>query len=242
MGHRLGKPGLRVVDVPLPGEDGKPATTNSVFLPERILDFQSSVQAVTKMELDWLPRDTTFGRRIYSAPDGFQSQVTCVLMGTDRTSIHKPEFCLPSQGFRILRSLRTEIAIEQPHRYSLPIMRLDAVREGRLESGQMARIGAVYVYWFVSENRLSNDHLQRMSWLALDLIRTGELQRWAYTGCLAVCPPGAEDAAYLRLEKLIQAIVPEIQLTTGPETSAARIEPGTNPDREPQWASRLSRR
>lgn len=215
-GHRLGKPGLRVVDVPLPGEDGKPATTRSIALPDSILDFQSALQPVTKMELDWLPRDTTYGRRIYTAKDGFQSQVTGVLMGTDRTSIHKPEFCLPSQGFQILRSKPTEIIVDRPHRYALPVMRLDALREGKLANGQLARYAAVYVYWFVSENRLSNDHLQRMGWLALDLIRTGELQRWAYIGCLAVCQPGQEDATYLRLEQMIQAMVPEFQSTTGP--------------------------
>ncbi len=221
LGNRLGKPGLRIVDVPLPGEDGKPATTNSIFLPEKPLDFQSRLQAVSKMELDWLPRDTTFGRRIYTAPDGFQSQVTSVLMGTDRTSIHKPEFCLPSQGFQIVRSRSQQIVIDRPHRYSLPVMRLDALRKGRLANGQMTTRSAVYVYWFASENRLSNDHMQRMGWLALDLIRTGELQRWAYIGCLAVCDPGQEDATYQRLESLIQAIVPEFQTTTGPSLSAA---------------------
>ncbi len=221
LGHRLGKPGLRVVDVPLPGEDGKPATTRSIPFPESPLDFRSEVQPISKMELDWLPSDTTFGRRLYTAPDGFQSQVTGVLMGTDRTSIHKPEFCLPSQGFQIIRALPSEIVIERPRRYALPVMRLDALREGRLANGRTARHGAVYVYWFVSENRLSNDHIQRMGWLALDLIRTGELQRWAYIGCLAACQPGQEDATYLRLERLIQSIVPEFQSTAGPALSSA---------------------
>jgi hypothetical protein len=221
MGHRLGKPGLVVAEVPLPGEDGKPATTHSIALPERALDYQSTPQPVTKMELDWLPRDTTFGRRLYTAPDGFQSQVTGVLMGTDRTSIHKPEFCLPSQGFQILRSARTEIIIDRPHRYALPVMRLDALREGKLANGQTARHGAVYVYWFVSENRLSNDHIERMRWMAMDLVRTGELQRWSYIGCLAACVAGQEDATYRRLERLIQAIVPEFQTVAGPALSRA---------------------
>ena len=236
-GHRLGKPGLVVADLPLPGEDGKPVTSQSISFPETVGDFRSTLKPITKMELDWLPRDTIFGRRAYSAKDGFEALVTGVLMGTDRTSIHKPEFCLPSQGFRIVRSLSKEIRVDRPHPYSLPVMRLDALREGKLANGQMARVGAVYVYWFVSENRLSNDHLQRMGWLALDLIRTGELQRWAYVGCLALCHPGQEDATYVRLERLIQGIVPEFQSTTGPAVSAA--DPGIReslPVTEPQWA------
>ncbi|MGE3311577.1 MAG: hypothetical protein AB7O66_16545 [Limisphaerales bacterium] len=230
LGHRLGKPGLRVVEVPLPGEDGKPATTHSIPFPESPLEFRSEVQSIKKMELDWLPRDTTFGRRLYTAPDGFQSQVTAVLMGTDRTSIHKPEFCLPSQGFQIVKAIPTEIILDRPHRYALPVMRLDALREGRLPNGQMVRHGAVYIYWFVSENRLSNNHLQRMGWLALDLIRTGELQRWAYIGCLAACHPGQEDATYLRLERLIQSIAPEFQITAGPALSLGPASPAPGAD------------
>jgi hypothetical protein len=219
LGHRLGKPGLQIADVPLPGEDGKPVTSQSIAFPQTVGEFDSTLHAITKMEIDWLPRDTTFGRRLYKSPDGFEAQVTGVLMGTDRTSIHKPEFCLPSQGFHIVRSSPRSILIDRPHRYALPVMRLDALREGRLANGQTSRIGAVYVYWFVSENRLSNDHLQRMGWLALDLIRTGELQRWAYIGCLALCHPGQEDAAYQRLERLIQGMVPEFQSTAGPALS-----------------------
>src|SRR5690606_30647087 len=81
---------------------------------------------------------------------------------------------------------------------------------------EVRRQGAVYVYWFVSDTRLSNDHLERMWWLAVDLLRTGKLQRWAYIGCLGACPPGYEDQAYARLERLIQDLVPEFQSTTGP--------------------------
>lgn len=215
--QHLGQPGLRLVDLGLTNEIGEAVTTNSVFLPERPLNYQSVLRPVAREELNWLPADTTFGRRLYSTPDGFEALVTAVLMGTDRTSIHKPEYCLPGQGFQIVRRTPTRILIDRPHRYELPVMRLDAIREIQMPNGGgTARVGAVYVYWFVSASRLSNDHFQRMWWLATDLVRTGELQRWAYLGCLAACPPGREDAAYARLEALIQALVPEVQTTVGP--------------------------
>lgn len=220
-GQRLGEPGLRLVEVPLADEKGVLVTTNSIFLPERLLDFQSELLPVTRVEYDWLPRDTTYGRRMYRAEDGFQIQVSGVLMGTDRTSIHKPEYCLPGQGFQIQRQSQRIIPIQSPHRYQLPVMRMDALREVQLPDGKVERLGAVYVYWFLSDTRLSNDHAQRMWWLALDLLKTGELQRWAYMGCLAACYPGQEDATYARLERFIQALVPEFQLTTGPAVGAA---------------------
>jgi hypothetical protein len=175
--------------------------------------------------LEWLPPDTTFGRRQYKAGDGFQVFVSAVLMGSDRTSIHKPEYCLPSQGFRITRRSQNEIPIQSPHSYLLPVTRLDALKEVRLPGGRTQEMGAVYVYWFLSDTRLSNDHLERMWWLAMDLVRTGELQRWSYIGCLAACAPGQEDAAYRRIQSFIQEMVPQFQLTTGPLTVAESHSP-----------------
>lgn len=214
--QHLGKPGLRLVDLALTNELGKAVTTNSILLPERLLEFRSELQPVQRVELDMLPPDTIYGRRLYTSPEGGQVYVSGVLMGADRTSIHKPEYCLPGQGFQIVDRFQREILIDRPHRYRLPVTRLDAVREIRRPDGSTIRQGAVYVYWFLSDSRLSNDHLQRMWWLALDLVRTGELQRWAYLGVLAGCPTDQHDAAFARVEQFIQALVPEIQLTTGP--------------------------
>ncbi|MBL9137927.1 MAG: exosortase-associated EpsI family protein [Verrucomicrobiales bacterium] len=227
--HRLGQPGVRLTNLRLLDEKGEFATTNSIYLPEQLLEFRSELLPVSReIELVMLPPDTTFGRRLYTAPDGFQVQLSGVLMGTDRTSIHKPEYCLPGQGFAIVARSQRTITIDRPHRYQLPITRLDAIREVRLPNGQVASQGAVYVYWFVSENRISNDHLERMWWLALDLVRTGELQRWAYMGCLGACIPGQEDAVYQRLERMIQELVPQFQTTTGPNIAAVSDSPSSS--------------
>ncbi|MCC6235247.1 MAG: exosortase-associated EpsI family protein [Verrucomicrobiales bacterium] len=221
--QRLGEPGLKLTDVRLSDPEGVVLTTNSIELPERLLEYSSVILPVTQEEYTWLPRDTTYGRRMYTAPDGFQIQVSGVLMGTDRTSIHKPEYCLPAQGFRILRNTKTDIRIERPHPYRLPVVRMDAVREGKRPDGTTFSQSAVYVFWFLSDTRLSNDHAQRMWWLAMDLARTGELQRWAYMGCLVASPPGREDEAYARLVRFLQEAVPQFQLTTGPALSEAGV-------------------
>jgi hypothetical protein len=50
-----------------------------------------------------------------------------------------------------------------------------------------------------------------MTRLALNVLRTGVLQRWAYVSYFSVCEPGREDAAFARMERLIAASVPEFQ-------------------------------
>lgn len=167
-----------------------------------------------------LPPDTVYGRRRYLAPDGFGCAVNVVLMGADRTSIHKPEYCLPGQGFRIVSQTPDVIRIEQPHPYDLPVMRILAERTGRMADGQQVTLRAVYVYWFMSDTRLTADHFTRMRWMTEDLLRTGELPRWAYASYLSVGLPGQEQLLYDRVRKLIQATVPEFQKVAGPPALA----------------------
>jgi len=216
--QKLGLPGVKVVAEPIFDEKGNLAGTNSAFLPERVLDFVSEPVGITRLELDWLPKDTTYGRRHYKAPDGFEMLTSVVLMGTDRTSIHKPQYCLPGQGWNINASESgiTSVRIDRPHPYDLPVMKLMTTAYPDKPDGEKSRVRGIYVYWFVADGELTADHLQRMWWMARDLVLTGTLQRWAYVGCFTVCPPGREEATFERMKQFIAGIVPEIQLVSGP--------------------------
>jgi hypothetical protein len=212
--QRMGKPGLKLTDQPILDSDGGVVGTHSAYLPEKVLDCVSEPVPVTKLELGWLPKDTTYGRRLYKAPDGFQAMISVVVMGTDRTSIHKPQYCLTGQGWRIDQSEQTSVRIERPHAYDLPVMKLTATHPGQRPSGE-GPLRGIYVYWFVADQALTADHVERMWWMARELITTGVLQRWAYVSCFAVCRPGQEEAASARVNQLLSAAVPEFQIATG---------------------------
>ncbi len=217
-GHqKLGSPGVRVVEAPIYDPEGNIAGTHSVPLPERVAGYESKAVPVDHIVLNWLPKDTTYAQRRYKAPDGFEIQMNVVLMGSDRTSIHQPQYCLEGNGLRIERTEVDTIPINQPRTYQLPVKKLTA---SRMEKG--VKVQAVYVYWFVAENRLTAEHGQRMIEMGLDMLRTGVLQRWAYVACLSFCYPGQEEATYARIKGLINATVPEFQLTTGEPATLAR--------------------
>jgi hypothetical protein len=215
--QRLGVPGVKVVHVPVYDPDGNLAGSNSVALPDRVLNFESTNIPIERVVLDWLPKDTTYGQRLYRASDGFQTQMTAVLMGADRTSIHQPQYCLEGSGWHIGDSELDTIHVDLPHSYDLPINKLTATK---MQQGVPVR--GIYVYWFVAQNRLTAKHGQRMFDMGLDMLRTGVLQRWAYVSCFSVCYPGQEQASYARIKELIAAAVPEFQLTTGEGTALAR--------------------
>ena len=61
--------------------------------------FTSEKLEVSEAELTTLPADTQFDKRLYTAPNGHWYAVSVVIGGKSKSSIHRPELCLPSQGF-----------------------------------------------------------------------------------------------------------------------------------------------
>ena len=205
--QKLGQPAVKTTAIP-------GSQRLQVQLPERVLDCTSEAIEVDKATLGWLPQDTSFGQRVYKAPDGFQTSVNVVLMGRDRTSIHKTEFCLEGQGWVIDRNVSSDatVRMDRPFPYDLPVTKFVATKQVTLQ-GQSVTARGIYVLWFVADNdEYTSRHWQRMWWMARDLFRTGVLQRWAMIGYFTVCAPGHEDAAFERLKKLMAASVPEFQM------------------------------
>jgi hypothetical protein len=225
--QRLGAPGVKTH--PQPGSIRLQAE-----LPETVLNFTSKWIDPDEMTLGTLPQDTSFGQRLYQTPDGFQVGLNVVLMGTDRTSLHKPQFCLEGQGLRIdpSQSLETKVRVDEPCSYDLPVVRLVADGEMKQADGQQVRARAVYVYWYVADDALSAtiSGLERMGLSAKRLLTSGVLQRWAYISCLSFCSPGQEAQTFERMKQFIAAAVPEFQLfppAAGARLSTAATTPAT---------------
>jgi hypothetical protein len=184
-------------------------------LPAQVFDCTSSLSPVTKLELEWLPPDTTYGRRRYTFSDKTWIESSVVLMGQDRTSIHKPEYCLPGQGFTINLREQVAIPIRQPHAYDLPVMKLTTSKTAHDRNGREVPLRGVYIYWFVADGKLATRHLDRMWMMTKGLLSEGELQRWAYVTYFAICQPGDEEATFDKMARFIAESVPQFQTTTG---------------------------
>ncbi len=215
-GHqRLGEPGVKTS--PIPGD-----VRLNVFLPEKVLDYTSQVVPTDQMTLDVLPKDTSLMARRYVGPDGFGVTLNVVLMGGDRTSLHKPQFCLEGAGLHLdaNATLETKVRVEQPRPYDLPVVKLVGTAEVE-EHGQKREIRGVYVYWYVADGAVSATALggERQWWMAKELLTTGVLQRWAYISCVALCFPGQEEATFERLKRFIAAATPEFQLAVPPASA-----------------------
>lgn len=206
--QKLGLPGVRTA--PLQGSENL-----EVLLPQLVLDYTSVELPLQEIVTNTLPKDTSFGQRRFSANDGFYCDLQVVLMGNDRTSLHKPQFCLTGSGWHIDRTEVTTVPMQRPFEYSLPVVKLCASRD----DGPQGKVSSVFVYNYVADKHLSasTTGIDRMWLMARDLMFKGVLQRWAYIIYFSPCPPGQEDATFERMKKFIAASAPEFQLTPSSE-------------------------
>ena len=56
-------------------------------------------QEISEAELKILPKDTKVIKKMYVSPSGANFLAAFIVGGSSRASIHRPELCLPSQGF-----------------------------------------------------------------------------------------------------------------------------------------------
>ncbi len=205
--QRLGEPGIKTR--PLVGSKNL-----EVLLPENLPGYTSIIVTNAEEALLRLPPDTSYRVRLYQAPDGFWSQLSAVLMGSDRSSIHKPEICMTGQGWAMDNGVSRleKISLAQPFPYDLPVNKLITTKQVVDAEGKPQVVRGIYVYWFVDGSHYTARLRDWMLWwMPRDLLLNGVLERWAYVSFFAVCAPGQEDATFERMKKLITAAVPEFQ-------------------------------
>ncbi len=219
--QRLGKPGIRATPIP-------DTVVMNFDLPADVPGFTSSNLPQSEVVLGYLPKDTSFAQRRYTASDGFWVVANIILMGADRTSIHKADLCLPGQGWRIIDKSSPAISIKAQPSYQMPVAKWVISNFAKDPDGRKKEIRGLYVFWFVADNEQTVSNDQRIWWLVRDLVKTGGiLQRWAYVSYFCMCAPGQEDATFERVKKLIAFSVPEFQLPPTPESPAAVAKVGS---------------
>jgi EpsI family protein len=175
---------------------------------------------VSKKELDVLAEDTQFARKTYTSPTGDQIYVSIVLSGQDMSgSIHRPERCLPAQGWSLRNSSSKTIPLGTSG--SLATTRLSNGRIVTTNDNRRITIQNLTYYWFVGYNEVTSSHLARTMFDVRDRIFRGYDQRWAYVTVAATVTKGiarpnrseAETAAMI--EQFIKELAPRLQRPDG---------------------------
>ena len=127
--------------------------------------FDSESFEPSEAELTVLPSDTIFDKRLYRAPDGAVFRVSLVIGGRSKSSIHRPEMCLPSQGFQMTRPRTLTVggvdwhAVDLAHRDTVPT-------------------GFAYAF-FNQEGFRTSSHVRRIFRDVCDRSFRSQIDRWA---------------------------------------------------------------
>lgn len=191
----------------------------SMDLPESIGQWTGVTQKISQPELEGLAADTSFSRRMYYNAFGDQILVSIVLAGEDPdNSIHRPERCLPAQGWTIMDSRTVTIGEPALAGGNLNVTRLHNQQKFKDDKGNLHTVYNLNYYWFVGYTDVTPSHIDRAVMDIRDRVMKGYNQRWAYVTVASNVTEGlvkfgrSEAASDQMLQSFIQELFPRIVL------------------------------
>jgi len=165
----------------VPAQTHRQPTGVSMDLPDSIAAWWGVPEQVTQRERDELAADTSFARRIYSNGLGDNILASIVLAGEDPdNSLHRPERCLPAQGWTMMDSKVITIKDPALPNGRLKVTRLHSQQKFPDSQGNMHTVYNLNYYWFVGYTELTSSAIQRAVMDIRDRVIKGYDQRWAY--------------------------------------------------------------
>lgn len=183
-------------------------------LPGELLGMWGSEQPVSESEKVILPADTEFAKKVYS--DGMGNDIHCqiVLAGAEKRSIHRPEVCLPAQGWTIKSGEVVPVKLSDGR--LLEVMKLTVARPVTLNNGSQRELTTIFCYWFIGKNTTTPHHFIRLLKTNFDMLLHNINHRWAYViinaPVLEGFVAGGKDlqTTTARIESAIAELAPKI--------------------------------
>ena len=190
-------------------------------LPTLVGEYWGTSEPVSPSELALLPADTEFEKKIYQDLSGNSLTAQVVLSGGEKRSIHRPEVCLPGQGWLIQSGEVVPITLANGR--TLDVMKLTLNREIETAPGERKNLKSYFLYWFVGKDTTTPYHWVRLAQTNWDMVTKKLQHRWAYVivsaPVLEEFKPGAKtDQQTLdMLKDFIRQSVPKFQLSEMPQ-------------------------
>jgi hypothetical protein len=187
-------------------------------LPSDIDGLEGIPIPVSQAEKEILPPDTEFAGKAYGSynlpASDWPDRIVCkiVLSGREKQSIHRPERCLPGQGWTVTDSRVIDVPLESGH--LLQVTALVLTRPVTLKDGSTRQLKQCFFYWYVGRKVSTPYSFVRVLLTNWDLIVHRSNQRWSYVICAAyvtdsLFPEGrTQEQATAALKDFIRIAVP----------------------------------
>lgn len=183
-------------------------------LPDSVGKFWGTRQEVSEAEKVILPADTEFAKKLYADGQGDNINCQIVLAGAEKRSIHRPEICLPGQGWTLKSGEVVTIPLDKGN--PLQVMKLTISRPVTLSNGFQKELTSYFIYWFVGKDTSTPYHFVRILKTNIDMLLHNTNHRWAYVIVSApvlegFTPDGKNAEQTLNmLKEFIGQVAPEI--------------------------------
>lgn len=197
-----------------PGAEIRMESGVNMKLPDLVGSFQGKGTEVSESERVILPTDTEFAKMLYTSVGGEQINCQVVLSGGEKRSIHRPETCLPAQGWTKKSSQAIPVKLDDGR--TLEVMKLVIGRPVEVRPGERKELTSIFLYWFIGKDVTTPYHWYRILHTDWDRVVHGVSHRWAYV--IVSAPvldgfvPGAknQEQTLEALKRFIGEIAPEI--------------------------------
>ncbi len=121
-------------------------------LPSNIGPFHGQALDMTAAERNVLDEGVELARTFYASAEGRRILVTVIVGGPGKRTLHRPEVCLPGQGWSIASSEVVPLQFTNGDGAEATLLRLfrDAAPEG--EGGRRVRMRALNLYWYIGSD------------------------------------------------------------------------------------------
>ena len=181
--------------VAAPGVKLRPDDSHQPYLPLSLGDYQGREFDMTAAEKNLLDEGVKLSRNIYASAKGRQIMATVILSGFEKRSLHRPEVCLPNQGWTVTD--RTPIPLQLADGREITIMMMRIFRDVEPQPGVRIRTRAINFYWYIgSDGTTCADHYEHVFLSYYDAVFRNIQHRWAMASIYVPLPEqrvGDED-------------------------------------------------
>jgi len=181
--------------VAAPGVRLRDETPRIPWLPLSMGDYQGREYDMTPAEKDLLDEGVKLARNVYSSATGRQIMATVILSGFEKRSLHRPEVCLPNQGWTVTDRMQTPLIMEDGRTINIMMMRI--FRDVEPKPGLRVRTRAINFYWYIGSDGVTcADHYEHVFLSYYDAVFRNIQHRWAMASIFVPLPEqtvGQED-------------------------------------------------
>ncbi|WP_395738564.1 exosortase/archaeosortase family protein [Prosthecobacter sp.] len=164
-------------------------------LPLSVGEYQGRELEMTLDEKRKLDEGVKLARTGYASATGRQVLATVIMSGFEKRSLHRPEVCLPAQGWTV--SDRMPVSIQLGDGREISVMMMRVFRDVEPTPGVRIRTRAINFYWYIGSDGVScADHYEHIFLSYYDAVFRNIQHRWSMASIYVPLPEqqvGRED-------------------------------------------------